>query len=167
MSKIIRNGIEYGGTATTANQVQYSPTETVADKIDEIDGKTGSDIPVSSSDSTSVAEAIEIEDITNAFLSSIESGYTLTSGKIYKQGKRIFGNIVINSTSDLPSTSGKVGDIAITYRPAAEVNSFCGVSQTQWNINAVGYAYFGASLAVASGNSGMKFAKINFEYCTN
>ena len=40
MSKIIRNGIEYGGTATTANQVQYSPTETVADKIDELEGKT-------------------------------------------------------------------------------------------------------------------------------
>lgn len=39
MSKIIRNGIEYGGTATTANQVQYSPTETVADKIDELKGK--------------------------------------------------------------------------------------------------------------------------------
>lgn len=37
MSKIIRNGIEYGGTATTANQVQYSPTETVADKIDELE----------------------------------------------------------------------------------------------------------------------------------
>jgi hypothetical protein len=36
MSKIIRNGIEYGGTATTANQVQYSPTETVADKIDTL-----------------------------------------------------------------------------------------------------------------------------------
>lgn len=36
MSKIIRNGIEYGGTATTANQVQYSPTETVAEKIDEL-----------------------------------------------------------------------------------------------------------------------------------
>jgi hypothetical protein len=37
MSKIIRNGIEYGGTATTANQVQYSPTETVAEKIDELE----------------------------------------------------------------------------------------------------------------------------------
>lgn len=36
MSKIIRNGIEYGGTATTANQVQYSPTETVADKINTL-----------------------------------------------------------------------------------------------------------------------------------
>jgi len=128
---------------------------------------TGSDIPVSTGETETIAEAIEIEDITNAFLSSIESGYTLTSGKIYKQGKRVFGNIVINSTSDLPSSSGKVGDIAIPYRPAAEVNSFCGVSQTQWNINAVGYAYFGAILAVASGNSGMKFAKINFEYCTN
>lgn len=43
MSKIIRNGIEYGGTATTANQVQYSPTETVAEKIDELsDFETGS-----------------------------------------------------------------------------------------------------------------------------
>jgi len=44
MPKIIRNGISYGGTATTANQVQYSPTETVADKIDELGDKIDTEI---------------------------------------------------------------------------------------------------------------------------
>lgn len=37
MSKIIKNGISYGGTATTANQIMYSPTETVADKLDSLE----------------------------------------------------------------------------------------------------------------------------------
>lgn len=69
MSKIIRNGIEYGGTATTANQVQYSPTETVADKIDELDGKTGSDISVSDSSTETIAQAMD------SIPSSIYGGY--------------------------------------------------------------------------------------------
>ena len=127
---------------------------------------TGEDIPVSSSDNTSIAEAIEIEDITSSFL-TLQSGFSLTSGKVYKQGKRIFGNLVFESNSDLPSTNIVIGTIKKEYRSAIEINSFCGVSQTEWNTTAGGYLYMGATLAVATANSGMKFAKINFEYCTN
>ena len=39
MGAFFNNGEQYGGTATTASQVMYNTTESVADKIDELDGK--------------------------------------------------------------------------------------------------------------------------------
>jgi hypothetical protein len=39
MGAFFNNGEQYGGTATTASQVMYNTTESVADKIDEIDEK--------------------------------------------------------------------------------------------------------------------------------
>ena len=36
MGAFFNNGEQYGGTATTASQVMYNTTESVADKIDEL-----------------------------------------------------------------------------------------------------------------------------------
>ena len=58
MGAFFNNGEQYGGTATTASQVMYNTTESVADKIDEIDGKTGSDIPISTGETETIAEAL-------------------------------------------------------------------------------------------------------------
>lgn len=59
MGAFFNNGEQYGGTATTASQVMYNTTESVADKINELDGKTGEDIPVNTlTPNTSINSAI-------------------------------------------------------------------------------------------------------------
>ena len=39
MGAFFNNGEQYGGTATTASQVMYNTTESVADKIDELENE--------------------------------------------------------------------------------------------------------------------------------
>ena len=40
MGAFFNNGEQYGGTATTASQVMYNTTESVADKIEELSNRT-------------------------------------------------------------------------------------------------------------------------------
>lgn len=59
MGAFFKDGEQYGGTATTASQVMYNTTESVADKIDELGAKTGEDIPVNTlTPDTSINSAI-------------------------------------------------------------------------------------------------------------
>lgn len=107
MSKIIKNGISYGGTATTANQVIYSPTETVADKLDGLQAKYFS-LTYSSS-------------ITDLYIRS-EACYYIPATKevhisfmIYSASGKIpvAGNAIANIPSDYrPSTTRPLGCFA-------------------------------------------------------
>ena len=103
MGAFFNNGEQYGGTATTASQVMYNTTESVADKIDEIDGKTGSDIPVATGETETIAEAI------NAFnakritptVSNVHTGMTVDASyrDVFDLGGFYYIAIKINITT--------------------------------------------------------------------
>ena len=106
-------------------------------------------------------------DITSGFI-TMASGYTFTSGKVYKQGKHIFGNIVINGTLQGGNNVDTVGKINNPYRTAVAVNGFCGISNGAWFTNNIGYIYVsaGGDLQVATTPTGMSYAKIHIDYVT-
>lgn len=131
-------------------------------------------MPMSASDSRKVSEVIgnltaltTITDITSGFI-TMASGYTFTSGKVYKQGKHIFGNIVINGTLQGGNNVDTVGKINNPYRTAVAVNGFCGISNGAWFTNNIGYIYVsaGGDLQVATTTTGMSYAKIHIDYVT-
>lgn len=113
---------------------------------------------------------VAINDITNTFV-TLATGYSLDAGsRVYKQGKHIWGNILIIASNDLPdgNNSVNIGSVNSAYKTESAINGFCGLSNGQWFTNDIGYVYFAVngSIAVASTNTGKKFIKIMFDYCT-
>ena len=96
------------------------------------------------------------------------SGYTFVSGKVYKQGKHIFGNIVLSGTLQGGNNTDTLGTIKSDYRTADPINGFCGISNGQWFTNNIGYVYIASSggLQVATTPTGMNYAKIHIDYVT-
>jgi hypothetical protein len=107
------------------------------------------------------------KDITSDYI-TMASGYTFISGKVYKQGKHIFGNIVLSGTLQGGNNTDTLGTIKSDYRTADPINGFCGISNGQWFTNNIGYVYIASSggLQVATTPSGMNYAKIHLDYVT-
>jgi hypothetical protein len=116
MGAFFNNGEQYGGTATTASQVMYNTTESVADKIDELDEKTGSDIPVSTGETETIAEALTVSHDTY-FISTY--GGTIDC---YRQ-RNVVSIICKRVGADTPLPQGAFYDLATIdekYRPKVE-----------------------------------------------
>jgi hypothetical protein len=105
MGAFFNNGEQYGGTATTASQVMYNTTESVADKIDELEGKTGSDIPVSTGETETIAEAIG--NLTTPVISSVTWNDTNVTGDPQRKSVITLGKLVVFSIEFTP-LNGKI-----------------------------------------------------------
>lgn len=131
MGAFFNNGEQYGGTATTASQVMYNTTESVADKIDELGaktgedipvntltpntsinsainacfGRTGSDIPVSTGETETIAEAID--SLVSPIQQTITAGSNITSfeTRVFKTGKIVNGYVVFKPTAAVADTN--------------------------------------------------------------
>ena len=168
----------------------FDPTKWTQTSLAEL---TAEDFPLSSTDPTPTSEAIgDLSQLTTSVTSSLvgavnevngaitspkditsdyitmASGYTFTSGKVYKQGKHIFGNIVLSGTLQGGNNTDTLGTIKSDYRTADPINGFCGISNGQWFTNNIGYVYIASSggLQVATTPTGMNYAKIHLDYIT-
>lgn len=186
-----------GAVNLTGSDIEYSAGVSINTQLDKVAGDledlTGEDIPMSGTDSTPVATAVgDLSDLSTSVKSSLvgavnevneaitlpkditsdyitmASGYTFVSGKVYKQGKHIFGNIVLSGTLQGGNNSDTLGTIKSDYRTADAVNGFCGISNGQWFTNNIGYVYIGVNggLQVATPPTGMNYAKIHLDYVT-
>lgn len=119
---------------------------------------------------TIMVNNVAINDVTNTYI-TLSTGYSLDAGsRVYKQGKHVWGNILIVASSALPGANDSVtiGSINSSYRTEAAVNGFCGLSNGQWFTNDIGYVYIAVngSVAVASASTGKTYIKIMIDYCT-
>lgn len=113
---------------------------------------------------------LDITDITSTFLSNIPSGVSIDSNEsaVFKQGKHIYGNIVVQFTSDMPSGNVSIG--SLTNIPVKAVNSFCALSNNQYESQNIGYYFFSNTGGTALRNntlSGIRYVKMQIDYiCT-
>ena len=188
---------ETGAVDLTGSDIEYTAGISINMQLDNVAGDlealTAEDIPMSGTDSTPVATAVgslsqlttsdksslvgavnEVngaitlpKDITSDYI-TMALGYTFTSGKVYKQGKHIFGNIVLSGTLQGGNNTDTLGTIKSDYRTADPINGFCGISNGQWFTNNIGYVYIASSggLQVATTPTGMNYAKIHLDYVT-
>lgn len=104
--------------------------------------------------------------------SSIESGYTVNDLAMYKQGKHVWGTLVLSKDSgDLPSSQATVATLKLI--PRASMNSWCVCSGNRYG----GSPFYVGYMWAASGNgqilicnpsgttSGVNTAKIMLDYC--
>lgn len=105
---------------------------------------------------------VSINDITDEFI-TLNSGFSLVDSKVYKQGKHIFGNIIIYYPSGYVQ-DGLENAGTLKYRPTMAVNNGCFVSASEWSVDGYGYLYMDTSLSVKVSVSGMTYAKINVDY---
>lgn len=156
---------------TDNNLPHYTGTPTAGSTAEAIGDLT----TLSTTDKSSLVGAVnEVDgaitspkDITSDYI-TMASGYTFTSGKVYKQGKHIFGNIVLSGTLQGGNNTDTLGTIKSDYRTADPINGFCGISNGQWFTNNIGYVYIASSggLQVATTPTGMNYAKIHLDYIT-
>lgn len=179
-SKVIYNSLLYRCTVAVVTPGPWTGSDnweriTVDNIISTTDSKIGLLSSLSTTDKTSIVNALnEVNgaitsptDITSDFI-TMAAGYTFTSGKVYKQGKHIFGNIVVNGSIQGGNDANTVGTIKSDYRTTDPVNGFCGISNGQWFTNNIGYVYMAlnGALQVATTPNGMTYAKIHIDYVT-
>lgn len=112
MGAFFKDGEQYGGTATTALQVMYNTTESVADKIDELGAKTGEDIPVNTlTPDTSINSAI------NACFGRTGSDIPVATGETETIAEAIGGLAILSSdwTINYLSTSSYCTLLGFAY----------------------------------------------------
>ena len=105
-----------------------------------------------------------ISDVTMA------TGFTLEAQSfLYKQGKHIFGRLIISSTNAYTSSDVEPCTIG-TYKPSPHYVAFCGLGADMWKIKSIGYAYISSSSGVFkvndSGNNSNYTANIPIDYMT-
>ena len=123
-----------------------------------------------------VWEAINLVEITNEI--EVKSGYTLVGRThLYKQGKHIFGEIVIESTAGYtnPTMSYEIAVINnIAHVPKMQYTTSCGFGEgSEWNIKTIGYTFIaqytasnpGTILVMDTGSTN-QFVHIQVDYVT-
>lgn len=104
-----------------------------------------------------------IYNVTESVL-TMRSGYTLVQGKLYRQGKRYFGDLVVkkNSGSFSNESDEIVADLSVT--PIHDINSFCVGADSQWSAQAVGYLYYGSTVHICMVATGKNYAKFHLDF---
>lgn len=86
-----------------------------------------------------MCDAVNIVDITSVL--TLATGYTATNRThIFKQGKHVFGTIVIHKDS---GNFGEGYEIAYmnAYRPKYQWVGLSGFGTEEWNVKSIGYAF--------------------------
>lgn len=111
----------------------------------------------------------EIEEVALTDFISMNTNFSLSESSVYKQGKHIFGNIIVKKSSNYGSSSDVVGTINSGYRPAKGLLPVCVLGADEWNSASVGYCYItteGALRIADQVSSNKKAAKVHIDYVT-
>ena len=161
LNKIVENG---GGGGSS-----FEPTdEQLAAMNSGITSEDVEQIETNKNNISNIQTAISIDNITSNI--SANTGYTIVTGMsaVYKQGKHIFGNIIVKK-DDNPYTANVEETIAvISNKPSAHVTTFCGFSTSEWNIKNIGYVFFSSStgdIKVINSTAGNTTVNIHIDYC--
>jgi hypothetical protein len=106
-----------------------------------------------------------IDDISNSFYSELASGITLYDAAVFKQGKHIFGDVVIGGISNVANTDNY--PLYLQYKPKRTVNSACIVGDSRYASYNNGYMYLAASdgkMTIKYPSGSNTFAKIHLDY---
>lgn len=94
---------------------------------------------------------------------TMNTGYEIVTGQIYKTGKHYFGNLVIKKTDGYFSGSEVVG--TLVHHPRAAVNYGAFFSDSEWGTQAIGYLYCSAyGVQVQTDTANKNYVKIQFDY---
>lgn len=102
-----------------------------------------------------VAEATTIVDITDKIIP--RTGFTKSgSSHVFRQGKHVFGTLVILKSSGYFVTSGAdtIADIDISVAPGYQYLTMGGFSDDIWKLTSVGYAFIQGSSASSTDEPG-------------
>lgn len=112
-------------------------------------------------DPSSVSNALVASPVTVADVFTLSSGYTAPSSTtIYKQGGLLQANLVFNGTftggSQMTVATWKNG-----YMPLQNINTFCGFSNSEWDVNAIGYCFITGSSIIVRTSSTYSYCKVS------
>lgn len=95
---------------------------------------------------------ISIEDITNKV--SMETGYTINTSysKLYKQGKHIFGNLVLKKSTGVYDATGDTVATITDYPPILTVVNAIGLTNTVNQMQNIGWIYISSARESPAGS---------------
>ena len=153
---IIEN-IKVNGVAQTVTDkaVDISVPINTSDLNNDSDFVVGSDLsPVATSGSyNDLSNKPTIEDITSKI--TLASNWSIDSGKIYKQGKHIFGTIQVKTPSSLPASTNSQNVIQLPYTLASVyiMGGFTAAGDKWSMTNGFAYIYIGTNGSFTLTNS--------------
>ena len=115
-----------------------------------------------------VCDAVNIVDITSAL--TLATGYTATNRThIFKQGKHVFGTIVVSKDSGtFPSSGAAEIGYMNAYRPKFQYVGGSFFSETEWTVASLGYAFVDSTspghILVTDTLTTNTFVKISIDY---
>lgn len=115
-----------------------------------------------------MCDAVNIVDITSAL--TLATGYTATNRThIFKQGKHVFGTIVVSKDSGtFPSSGADEIGYMNAYRPKFQFVSGSFFSEAEWTVASSGYAFVDSTspgkILVTDTLSTNAFVKISIDY---
>ena len=156
------NTTNYGWTKPSYED--EADIEVINGTIDNIDAQVKTNENNILSLTANAAITSIISDVTTA------NGFTLEAQSfLYKQGKHIFGRLIISSTNAYTTSDVEPCTIG-TYKPSLHYVAFCGLGADKWKIKSIGYAYISSSSGAFkvndSGDNSNYTANIPIDYVT-
>lgn len=150
---VVIDGVEYelvpakveGGTPITIDELNRIE-QGVADALNlVVNSKTVTDKTEQTYSANIIDELIGLTKLNNADneLYTINEGFTVVDGNVYKDRNRYFGDLTIKSTNAYSSTASIVATFNKTLR--GMYNKGCFLSVYQWGIDKVGRAFYSSS----------------------
>lgn len=94
---------------------------------------------------------------------SLNAGFSITSGFLYKKDRHIYGDLTIVSNSPMGTSEIDIG--SLLYKPDVTINSYCCTGTSEWNSQHLAYLYYSTnSIVVKPYVSGDTSIKIHFDY---
>lgn len=120
-----------------------------------------------------LTEDVTITDISNTWHGNLPSGISLAYSFVFKQGKHIFGDIVVKDENASPFAKGSIS-IPLTNTPATGNSSFgvyCDNPTNDMTVAGIGYAYVGkntSALLLGDDNTSthQQYFKMHLDYVT-
>ena len=165
------NSNELSGNKSSSDLgLQDALTETQLAAVNS--GVTSSTVEQVANNTTNISliqTALSIDNITSNITAN--TGYTIVTGMsaVYKQGKHIFGNIIVKKDENTYTANVEETIAVISNKPSAHVTTFCGFSTSEWNIKNIGYVFFSSStgdIKVINSTAGNTTVNIHIDYCT-
>lgn len=148
------------GNGYTANNVVFYPMirdASITDPTYQPYAKTNLEL----------TQDVAIENISDSFYDSLETGISVLDAAVYKQGKHIFGSFVVQST-DAFEVSSATAIMTLKYAPIVSINTFFALANAQWgSVMTLGYMYVNRaskSMTLEVRDADKHFAKIMIDY---
>lgn len=124
----------------------FTPTQTQLDAMNS--GITSEEVEQINTNKNNIS----IEDITNKV--SMETGFTIDTSysKLYKQGKHIFGNLVLKKSTGVYNSTGDIVATITDYPPILTVVNAIGLTNTVNQIQNIGWIYISSASETPAGS---------------